>query len=111
MSMKRKGIILASVLWMMILLSMMVFFISRQTHLNLRYTKVKKQYELSEPLLRSAYFYVEAILQNDATPATDSANDEFYDNPGLFKEGECKEINLPFSIQYQSQDHLKYRQY
>ncbi len=98
--MKRKGIVLAVVLWMITLLSVMVYFISRETHLNVRYLKVRNHYEFSELLFRSAYLYAQAILQTDLTPDTDSVNDEFYDNPLLFKEGKGEDQDLPFSIEY-----------
>lgn len=102
--MKRKGIVLAVVLWMITLLSVMVYFISGETHLGVRYLKVKNQYEFSEPLFRSAYLYSKAILSADPTPDTDSVNDEFYDNPLLFKEGKNEDTTFPFSIEYSPEE-------
>lgn len=102
--MKRRGIVLAAVLWMITLLSVMVYFISRETRLNVRYTKARNQYAFSEPLLHSAYLYAQALLLADPTPDTDSVNDEFYNNPLLFKEGGAEDKNIGFSIEYSPEE-------
>jgi len=96
----RRGLVLAVVLWMITLLSVMVYFIARQTHLSVRVIKAKNQYEFSDPLFRSAYLYARTVLEGDPTPETDSVNDEFFDNPTLFREGSTEDKDISFSIVY-----------
>lgn len=96
---QKKGIILISVLWILLILSALSLGLSRRIYFKTKIVRQKIEQEQAINAVHSGLQYVMQILMEDNDNKTDSSRDVFWNSPSKFKDQKVSEEEK-FSIIY-----------